>query len=291
VLAAIMADAATVGTAIDAELAPAKCAGWSPAGAPAPAGWTGGWATDGVEQFSVPLGDADFVAAGVDVVAVEHRALVAAIAVLPPAELQAQLLLLRLCAGRRANYWLRALPLVAGARLAPAVDTDSHAVLGRLLFDARDSPAMQQAGLDRAALPPEMCDLGIGGRALNASAAALTSRVDALRAEAAYSPAIRATADGLLSVPRVAADGGPLGDAGAAGAARGAGPAPAGRTAAAAARRDATASAAGSSRAAAAGGATGAGGGPGPASAAARVAAAAAVAAGAALPPSGVAIE
>ena len=146
-----MADAATVGTAIDAELAPAKCAGWSPAGAPAPAGWTGGWATDGVEQFSVPLGDADFVAAGVDVVAVEHRALVAAIAVLPPAELQAQLLLLRLCAGPRANYWLRALPLVASARLVAAVDTDSRAVLGRLIFDARDSPAVQQAGLDRRA--------------------------------------------------------------------------------------------------------------------------------------------
>jgi len=66
VLAAVMTDAAEVGSAIDAELAPAKCVGWSPAGAAAPAGWTGGWSAEGVVQFSVPLGDDDFVSAGVD---------------------------------------------------------------------------------------------------------------------------------------------------------------------------------------------------------------------------------
>jgi len=42
------------------------------------------------------------------------------------------------------------------------VDADSQAVLGRLLFDARDSPAVKQAGLERAALPPAMGGLGIG---------------------------------------------------------------------------------------------------------------------------------
>jgi len=136
-------------------------------------------------QFSVPLGDDDFVAAGVDAVAAEHRALISAIAAVPPAELQAQLLPFRLCAGPPSNYWPRALPLVAGARLAGAVDTVSRAVLGRLSFDARDSPAFQQVGLDRAALQPAMGGLGIGARALIAPAAALASRVDALRAEAA----------------------------------------------------------------------------------------------------------
>jgi len=40
-------------------------------------------------------------------------------------------------------------------------------------------------GLDRAALQPAMGGLGIGARALIAPAAALASRVDALRAEAA----------------------------------------------------------------------------------------------------------
>jgi len=96
VLGAVMADAASVGAAVDADLAPTKCVGWSPAGAPAPAGWTGGWAAEGVVQFSVPLGGADFVSAGVNAVAAEHRELVTAIAALPPTELQAQLLLLRL---------------------------------------------------------------------------------------------------------------------------------------------------------------------------------------------------
>ena len=142
--------------------------------------------------------------------AAEHRELVTAIAALPPTELQAQLLLLCLCAGPRANYWLRALPLVAGARLAAAVDADAQSVLERLLFDARDSSAVKQAALARAALPTSMGGLGIGGRTRVVPAAALASRVDALRAGAAYSPALRAVADGLRAVPCTAADGGPL---------------------------------------------------------------------------------
>jgi len=288
VLAAVMADAAAVGAAVDAELAPAKCVGWSPAGAAAPAGWTRGWATEGVVQFSVPLGGDDFVSAGVDAVAADHRKLVAAIAALPPAELQAQLLLLRLCAGPRANYWLRALPLVAGARLAAAVDTDSQAVLGRLLFDARDSPAVKQAGLARAALPPSMGGLGIGGRALIAPAAALASRVDALRAGAAYSPALRATADGLLAMPRVAEDGGPLAEGAAAAAAGAGGPPATGEAAGAAVGGAAHPPAARTAAAAAAGGSAAGGGSALPPPPPPVAAGAAGTAAAAALPASGV---
>ncbi|GAB0494469.1 hypothetical protein MMPV_005762 [Pyropia vietnamensis] len=209
-LAAVMADAAAVGASVDAELAPTKCTGWSPAGAPAPAGWGGKWAAEGVVQFSVPLGGHAHVAAGVDRLVADQRRLVAAIAALPPEELQSQLLLLRLCAGPRANYWLRCLPLEAAARLAAAVDADAKAALGGMLCDARDSTATREAVLERAALPPAMGGLGVGGRTRIVPAALLAPWVDALRAGQAYSPALRATADGLLAVPRVAADGGLL---------------------------------------------------------------------------------
>ncbi|GAB0497286.1 hypothetical protein MMPV_008615 [Pyropia vietnamensis] len=199
-LAAVMADAAAAGASVDAELAPTKCTGWV----------GGKWAAEGVVQFSVPLGGHAFVAAGVDRLVADQRRLVAAIAALPPEELQSQLLLLRLCAGPRANYWLRCLPLEAAARLAAAVDADAKAALGGMLCDARDSTATRAAVLERAALPPAMGGLGVGGRTRVVPAALLASWVDALRAGQAYSPALRATADGLLAVPRVAADGGPL---------------------------------------------------------------------------------
>jgi len=38
-LPAVLTTAAAAGTAVDAELAPVKCAGWPPTGAPVPAGW------------------------------------------------------------------------------------------------------------------------------------------------------------------------------------------------------------------------------------------------------------
>jgi len=52
---AVITTAAAAGAAVDAELAPAKCAGWSPAGALAPAGWPARWHADGVRQLSIPL--------------------------------------------------------------------------------------------------------------------------------------------------------------------------------------------------------------------------------------------
>ena len=158
----------------------------------------------------MPLGSPAFVDAAVRRVVAEQGALAGAIGALPDEQLQLQLLLLRQCAGPRAKYWLRALPLAAGARLSGGVDADAWAFLGRLLFDARDSVATREAALERAALPTAMGGLGVGGRTRVAPAAVLASWADALRAGAAYSPALRAVADGLRAVPVAAADGGPV---------------------------------------------------------------------------------
>ena len=195
-LHSVLGAAAADGSAIDAELAPSKCVGWAPSGAAAPEGWAGEWAAEGIEQFSVPVGGPDFVSAAVTRVAAEQGALVGAIGALPAEQLQSQLLLLRQCAGPRANYWLRALPLAAGVRLAGAVEADARVVLGRLLFDERDSVATREAALERAALPTAIGGFGVGGLTRVAPAAALPSWVDALRLGAAYSPALRAVADG-----------------------------------------------------------------------------------------------
>jgi len=188
----LLLDAARLGRAVDAELAPVKCVGWCPSGAPPPPGWTAPWVTEGVTQFSVLLGSHSFVRAGVEGLVVEQRRLTDAIAALPPAALQMQLSLLRLCAGPRDNYLLRALPLEAAAQLAAAVDGDASAVLKGLLTDASDDPAVVAALLERAALPPAMGGMGIGGRARVVMAAVLASWTDALRARAKHSPALRA---------------------------------------------------------------------------------------------------
>jgi len=177
----------------------------------------------------VPVGGAAFVAAAVDGLATAQVALCAAIGALPGEHLQVQLLVLRLCAGPQATYWLRALPLADGARLAGAVDRGAQRVLADLVCDARDDAATRAAVVERAALPPLMGGLGIGGRTAVAPAAVLASRVDALRAGRAYSPALRATADALLRLP--GAGGEPaVGPSGVAGGTSGA-PAPAGEVA------------------------------------------------------------
>ena len=207
-LPAVLKSAAAAGAAVDAELAPAQCAGWSPAGAAAPAHWPALWHAEGVTQFPLPLGTDAFVAAAVDRPAATHGALTDAIVALPPAELQAQLLLLRLCAGPQPNYWLRALPLVWGGRLAGAVDRAAQGALRRLLTDARDPPPDVHALLARAALPLSQGGLGIGGRAAVVPAAALASRIDSLRAGRQYSPTLAAVADFLLG-----SDAGPAGTA------------------------------------------------------------------------------
>jgi len=209
-LRSVLGAAAADGSAIDTELAPTKCISWSPSGAAAPEEWAGEWAAEGITQFFVPLGGPASVDAAVTRVVAEQGALVGTIGALPAEQLQSQLLLLRQCAGLRANYWLGALPLAAGARLAGAVDANARAVLGRLLFDARDSAATREAALERAALPTAMGGPGVGGRTQVAPVAALASWVDALRAGSAYSMALPAVADGLRALPVAAADGGPV---------------------------------------------------------------------------------
>jgi len=131
-----------------------------------------------------------------------------AIVALPRGELQSQLLLLRLCAGPQPNYWLRALPLVWGARLAASVDRAAQGGVRRLLTDARDAPAVVDARLARAALLLSHGGLGIGGRTAIVPAAALASRVDALRAGRPYSRALAAVADFLIAADGVAPTGG-----------------------------------------------------------------------------------
>jgi len=111
-LPAVLQSAADAGAAVDAELAPTKCAGWSSTGAAAPASWPARWHKDSVTQFPLPQGTDAFVAAAVDRLAATHCALTDAIVALPPSELQSQLLLLRPSAGPQPTYWLRTIPLV-----------------------------------------------------------------------------------------------------------------------------------------------------------------------------------
>jgi len=206
-LPAGLTTAAAAGAAVDAELSPAKCAGWSPTGAPASAGWPARWNVDGIWQVSIPLVSDDFVAAGVDSLAADHGRLTAVIVDLSRAELQSQLLLFRLCAGRQPNYWLRALPLVWDAWLAASVDLDAQGAARRILIDARDAPAAVHALLDRAALPLSHGGLGIECRTAIVPVAALTSRIDALHAGRQYSTVLAAVEDSLAALSGAARTG------------------------------------------------------------------------------------
>ena len=98
-LGAVLASAARVGALVDAELSPTKCVAWSPGAPAAPPDLTAQWRSEGVEQFSIPVGNRDLVAARVTAMAAEHAAGVAAIVTLPDEELQTKLLLLRLAPG------------------------------------------------------------------------------------------------------------------------------------------------------------------------------------------------
>lgn len=185
-LGRVMGAAGTAGALNDAELAPAKCVGWSPSGAPAPAGWSGECAAEGVVQLYASLGGPAFVEVARDRLTADQRRLSGAIADRPVGDLQSQLLLLRLCAGPRTNYWLPVLPLAAAARLAAAVDKDAKVVLTGLVLHGCGSPAVVQAGLECAAWPLGAGGWGMGGRTSVAPADRLASSVDALPAGAAY---------------------------------------------------------------------------------------------------------
>ena len=188
----LLSDAARLRQELDAELAPAKCVGWCPSGAPPPPGWKAAWVTEGVTQYSVPPGCHAFVRAGVEEPVVEQRRLIDASAALPSSAPQTQLLLLRLCAGLRVHHCLLAQPLEEGAQRSAAVDGDAWAVLKGLLTDALDDPDVVAALLKREALNRAMVGMGIGGHARVVSAAVLAPWTDALRAGSKHSPALRA---------------------------------------------------------------------------------------------------
>ena len=94
VLGEVMASAAQVGALVDAELSLTKCVACSPGASAAPPDLTAQWRSEGVEQFSIPVGNRDFVAARVAAMAAEHAAGVAEIFALPGEEVQTKLLLL-----------------------------------------------------------------------------------------------------------------------------------------------------------------------------------------------------
>ncbi|KAK1861993.1 hypothetical protein I4F81_004569 [Pyropia yezoensis] len=198
-LAAVMRDASAWGAAIDAELAPTKCAAWCSTPQPPPAGFVANWRPGGVTQFSVPVGAAEFVSDSLtDLVAVERR-LARAVADLARSELQTQLLLLRYNLGPRANCFLRALPLVPAAQLAAALGREAVELVKGLLCDARDSPSVRQAVRERMPLPVSMGGVGICGRTKVVTAAALASRLDAVLRCRASSPALRALGDAFVA--------------------------------------------------------------------------------------------
>jgi len=211
-LGAVMSSAARVGALVDAELSPTKCVAWSPGASAVPPDLTAQWRSEGVEQFSIPVGRHDFVAARVAAMAAEHAAGVAAIVALPEEELQTKLLLLRLCAGPRVTYALRSLPPDAGATLAAAVDADVQRTVLSLLCDAQDGAEVRAALLARAALPVRMGGLGVGDRSRVAGAAAVASWADAAsNCDPAAAPALARLAGALRDTDPV----GPAAPAGA----------------------------------------------------------------------------
>lgn len=129
----------------------------------------------------MPLRTDKFMAAAVVRLMAEEGPVVDAIKALSSATLQAQRLIMCLCAGPRAIYRLRALPPLAGARLESALDRGSFAAAVRLVPDERDTPATRADIEERLPLPVEMGGLWIGGRAQVVLVAALASRLDALR--------------------------------------------------------------------------------------------------------------
>eukprot|EP00168_Porphyra_purpurea_P017443 TRINITY_DN603_c0_g1_i2.p2 TRINITY_DN603_c0_g1~~TRINITY_DN603_c0_g1_i2.p2 ORF type:complete len:297 (-),score=47.21 TRINITY_DN603_c0_g1_i2:1003-1893(-) len=193
-----MASAARVGALVDAELAPAKCVAWSPGAPAAPPDLTAQWRAEGVEQFSIPLGTPDSVAARVAAMAADNAAGVAAVVALQEEELQTKLLLLRLCAGPQVTFALRALPPDAGAPLAAAVDADVQRTVLSLLCDANDGEDVRAVLLARAALSVRMGGVGLGDRSHVAAAAVVASWADAARfCHPAAAPALAALAGAL----------------------------------------------------------------------------------------------
>jgi len=190
-LAAFIRSAAELGAKVDAHLAPAKCAAWSPTPRAPPADLADQWRPAGLTYFGIPVGGAEIVSAEVYKTAAANTQVVDAVASLPPDAVQAQLLLLRMCAAPLVTYALRCLPVAAATALAKAVNTTVRRALLRLLRAEDDRRGTRQALLVRAALPVRMGGLVLGDRSVVASTAHLASWLTTLRAQDLPAPVLR----------------------------------------------------------------------------------------------------
>jgi len=132
-LAAVLRSASELGAKVDAELAPAKCAAWSPTPRAPPSDLATQRRTDGLTYSGIPAGGDVFFTAEVDKMAAAHDEVVRAVASFPPGAVQAQLLQLRMCASPLTTYTLRCLPPAAAKVLAARVDATVRRELLRLL--------------------------------------------------------------------------------------------------------------------------------------------------------------
>ena len=208
-LAAVMCSAAELGAKVAAELTPAKCAAWSPTPRAPPTDLADQWRPAGLAYFEIPVWGAEFVAAEVGQMAAAHARVVRAVGSLPPDAVQAQLLLLCMCAAPLVTYALRCLPPAAATELAEGVGATIRRALLRLLLADDDRWGTRQALVARAALPVRIWGLGLCDRSVVASAAHVASWFATLRAEDLPAPALRELVRALSALPAFTAPGRP----------------------------------------------------------------------------------
>ena len=204
-LAAVMHSASELGAEVDAELAPAKCAAWSPTPRAPPSDLASQWRTDRLTFFGIQVGGDAFVTAEVDKMAAAHEKMVRAVVSLPPDAVQAQLLPLRMCASPLNTYTLRCLPPAAAKVLAARVDATVRRKLLGLFRAENDRRETRKTLLSRAALPVRMGGLKLGGRSVIVPAAHNASRLAALPSADVSAPALQELARALPAAPAVPA--------------------------------------------------------------------------------------
>ena len=208
-LAAVICSAVELGAKVDAELAPAKCAAWSPTPRATPTDLADQWQPAGLTYFEIPVWGAEFVAAEVGQMSAAHARVVRALASLPPDAVQAHVLLLCMCAAPLVMYALRCLPAAAATELAEGVDATTRRALRRLLLAEDDRWGTRQALVARTALPGRIWGLGLCDRSVVASAAHVASWLATLRAEDLPAPALRELVRALSAPPAFTAPGRP----------------------------------------------------------------------------------
>jgi len=145
--------------------------------------------------------------------AAAHARVVRAVALLPPDAVQAQPVLLRMCAAPLVTYALRCLPPAAATALAEGVDRTIRRALLRLLRAKDDRRGTPRALVARTALPVCMGGLGLGDRSVVTAAAHVASWLATFRAEDLPAPLLRELVRELSALPAVTAPGRPTLDA------------------------------------------------------------------------------